>query len=171
MCNLCSSNNQKQKIGVRQGFNKNYFSKIISESTSSFEFLNHERQLCNLHCLQQECVCDFCHDNKCSRLDSNSKWLVNVCRNGTIVKHPGLFWGASTGTENHASFKVVVKAYLDSNQNLKIPSESTFRKHTCKCVINPSTQRCVDIIQSKLFHYLRAIDRAISSDSHLKLEL
>ena len=57
------------------------------------------------------------------------------------------------------------------SSNLKIPSEYTFIKHTCKWIINPSTQRCVEIIQSKLFHCLRAIDRAISSNSHLKLEL
>ena len=97
---------------------------------------------------------------------------MTVWNNGIREKHPGRIWDVSTWDERYKIFKTsqVVSSYLTIN-NFKLPSRSSLFRHSCKCLANPTSKSCVDIIKSALFHYRIAIANELRNNLQLKNKL
>jgi len=124
--------------------------------------------------LQRECIARFGHSDEASRIDSISKHCINIINSdGSKEKHVGRIWEVSTWKEKYIAFQNsdTLKHYLTNHPSFKIPSLSIFYKNSCKCIINPSHNSCVDIIKSTLYYLKRAIYKEISRNKLLSEQL
>ena len=110
---------------------------------------------------QEQCVITFCHSDESSRIDSNSKRIVEVTIDGKTEKHVGRVWAVRTIDEQYTLFceSDTVADHLALNSDFKIPSRSYFYYHRCPCVALATMQSCVDIKMSSCAHYLRSIGK------------
>ena len=118
--------------------------------------------------LQRESIFKFGHSDESSRIDSNTQRCVTIHCDGKKERHPSRAWEVSSWAEKHALFQQsqVLNDYL-TLPNFKVPSPSTFYKYYCKCLRNPTSQSCVDIIKSRLYHYRKAIACELRTNSSL----
>ena len=112
---------------------------------------------------------DFCHSDESSSIDSNSKRVLEIDRNGTIEKHVRRVWAASTIDEQYALFcqSDTVLEYTAVHTKCKIPSRSLFYSRCCPCVANPAMQSCVDIYMSAVIQYIRSIYKFIRTNKEV----
>ena len=69
---------KKEILQVRLGLSEKCANKVISDSTSSFQFPNHTQSPSELSKMQVNSILEFCHSDECSRIDSNSNRCVKV---------------------------------------------------------------------------------------------
>lgn len=103
-------------------------------------------------------------------VDSDSSRVVTIVDcDGNKHRHPGRVWDASTLGEKHASFlNSLALSACASLPNFKTPSLSSFNNHSYKCLSNPTSHSCVDIIKSELYHYRKAMQNELITNSNLK---
>ena len=80
---------KKEIMKVRLGLSKKLISKVMSDETLPFQFPDYTQSPSELNKLQIDSILEFCHNDECSRIDSNSNHCVKVRINNVVQKHPG----------------------------------------------------------------------------------
>jgi len=140
--------------------------KLFSKSKATFDYaLNlasteiiarpittHEKSIATK--LKEECMLAFCHSDESSTIDSNSRRIIDVIVDGVNEKHVGRVWNVFTLNEKYELFlqSETVEECMNRHPSFSPPSRSLFHKSVCKCVRNPTSQSCVDIIASAQVH-------------------
>lgn len=127
--------------------------------------------------LQKKSIRDFCHANKGSCIDSNSRRIVDVLsliQPGSIGKHVGRVWEVVSVDEQYGLFmnSQTIEQYKQLYRNkYKTPLQSMFYQNRCPCVKVTSVQSCVDILESGCLHYIQALAKYIQQKPAIKSRL
>ena len=107
--------------------------------------------------LQKACIDAFCHSDKSSSIDSNSRKVIIVDK----IKHAARVWGVAPVDEQFQLFiqSETLKTHRILNPELVIPLRSYFYANRCTYVLLLVMQSCVDIYTSGLLHYTRSIGK------------
>ena len=124
-------------------------------------------------------VMQYCHDWNISQPDSHSNRLYSVLGlNGEKEKHPKRNWikKGNMGeqyqryiiSQQYKSFQKQLyrdKPNLFNSTRKPTISEKDFRRFCCKCVGDPTSASCVDIIFDKGLNFIEALNEYLL-DSH-----
>ena len=124
--------------------------------------------------IQEESIIKFSHSDESSTIDSNSRRVVKIEKEGLIEEHVGRVWCALTVDEKYLMYtksEVVEDHFSQYGDEFVVPGRSFFHKHCCPCVRNPSMQSCVDTRISKMEHYMRAIAKYIRKHTEVRDQL
>ena len=120
--------------------------------------------------LKKQAVQMFCHSDEASSIDTNQPNSFVLVDN---VKHVKRVWQYNTVHDLYLIFKQseVVQQMKQIHPTFVIPSYSFFRNNLCKCCSKPKMQSCVDITTSSVNHYMKALQRYISANRHIREKL
>ena len=174
-----SEEDDHNSIRKMLGFSTGTFYRDIQEQSNGLDMTSYKhieskkRKQTELSQKQEQCILTFCHSDESSTIDSNSKRLVEVIRDGKIERHVGRVWAVRTIDEQYTLFceSDTVADNLALNSDFKIPSRSYFYSHRCPCVALPTMQSCVDIKMSSCAHYMRAIGKYIRQNKNIRDKL
>ena len=119
------------------GFSTGTFYRDIQEQSNGLDMTTYKhieptkRKQTALSQKQEQCVLTFCHSDESSNIDSNSKRLVDVIRDGKIERHVGRVWAVRTIDEQYTLFcsSDTAADALALHSDFKIPSRSYFYSH------------------------------------------
>ena len=101
------------------------------------------------------CIYEYCHSNKSSVIDSNSRKIIKVNKE----KHVGRVWLAPPVIDQYKLFQQseAMENYTSMDPEFAIPSLSFFYHKRCPCVSWKIMQSCVDFHTSQLQYYIQVI--------------
>jgi len=127
-----------RKCEICSDYRRNYFFKAgCSSLVGVTRYIPKLRKLrVSKHtALQKLCIDVFCHSDKSSSIDSNSRKVIIVDK----VKHAARVWGVTTIDEQYQLFiqSETLETHHILNPELVIPPCSYFYTNWCKCVLPP----------------------------------
>ena len=118
---------------------------------------------------QEQSILDFCHSDESSSIESNSKYVLEIDRKGTIEKYVGRVWAICTINKQYALCcqSDTVLEYTAVHTEYEIPIRNCFYLRRCPCVANSTMQACVDIYMSVAIQCMRVISKFIRTNKEI----
>lgn len=116
--------------------------------------------------LQRRSICDFCHSDEGTSVDTNFPKMVSVTVKNIIEKHTTQVFVAQTIKKMYQIYieSNLVKRHITNHAKYCVSSESSFGKYLCPCCVRLVLQSFVDIYMFSCSQYMKTLEKYIGQN-------